>query len=151
VVYEPGELKAVARNGGRLVATDVVKTAGAPAAIAAMADRRTIDAGDRDLSYIKVSILDKDGNVCPDADPELQFAVSGDAATLAAVDDGDPTNHESFQGTQHKAFHGLALAILKSHLDATGAVTLKISAAGLEPATVTIHVTRPAGPRVGVM
>jgi hypothetical protein len=46
----------------------------------------------------------------------------------------------AFQGTQHKAFHGLALAILRSHGDATGDVTLKITGDGLEPATVTVHV-----------
>lgn len=106
----------------------------------AVADRTELESGDRDLSFIKVSILDKDGNVCPNAEPELQFALSGDAATIAGLDNGDPTNHEFFQGTQHKAFHGLALAILKSHEDATGAVTLKISGEGLEPATVSIQV-----------
>lgn len=140
VTYAPGELKAVATKGGRVVATDIEKTAGAAARIVAVADRTRIAAGERDLSFIKVSILDKDGNLCPDADPELQFELTGQAATIAGLDDGDPTNHESFQGTQHKAFHGLALAILKSHADDTGGVTLKISSQGLESATVKINV-----------
>ena len=140
VTYAPGELKAVASKGGQVVATDIVRTAGAPARIVAVADRSTIEAGDRDLSYIKASIVDSAGTVCPDAADELTFTVSGDAATLAALDNGDATNHEAFQGTQHKAFHGLALAILKSHGDATGDVTLKITGDGLEPATVTVHV-----------
>jgi beta-galactosidase len=140
VPYEPGELKAVAMNRGREVAMDIVRTVGAPAKIMAVADRTGIESGDRDLSFITISILDKDGNVCPDAAPELQFALDGDAATIAGLDDGDPTNHEFFQGTQHKAFHGHALAILKSREDATGTVTLKISGEGLDPATVTIQV-----------
>jgi beta-galactosidase len=143
VPYEAGELKAVGTKNGQVIATDIVKTTGAPASIAAVADRSVIASGERDLSFIKVSILDKDGNVCPDAGPELQFAVDGDAATIAGLDNGDPTNHEFFQGTQHKAFHGLALAILKSHEDATGKVTLKITGEGLEPATVTIRVAAP--------
>jgi len=140
VTYAPGELKAVATKDGQVVATDIVRTTGAPARILAEADRSTIESGDRDLSYIKASIVDKDGNVCPDAANELTFQVSGDAATLAGVDNGDATNHEAFQGTQHKAFHGLALAILKSHGDATGDVRLTITGDGLEPATVTVHV-----------
>ena len=140
VPYAPGELKAVATRDGRVVATDIVKTADAPAKIVAVADRRYIASGDHDLSYIKVTILDKNGTLCPNADPELQFTLSGGAATIAGLDNGDPTNHEFFQGTQHKAFHGLALAILKSHEDATGDVTLKITAPGLEPATVTVTV-----------
>jgi len=142
VPYAPGELKAVATKDGKVVATDIVKTAGAPARIVAAADRDTIESGDRDLSYITVSILDKDGNICPDAAPELQFAVTGDAASIIGLDNGDPTNHEFFQGAQHKAFHGLALTILKSHGDATGDATLKITGDGLEPATVTVHVTQ---------
>jgi beta-galactosidase len=140
VPYAPGELKAVATKNGQVVATDIERTAGAPAKIVAVADRAEIESGDRDLSFIKISILDKDGNVCPNAEPELQFALTGGAATVAALDNGDPTNHEFFQGTQHKAFHGLALAILKSHGDATGPVALKISGVGLDPATVNIQV-----------
>jgi hypothetical protein len=85
-----------------------------------------------------------------DAANELSFAVSGDAATLVALDNGDATNHEAFQGTAHKAFHGLALAILKSHGGATGDVTLKITGDGLEPATMTVHVT-PGGKTWRVM
>jgi beta-galactosidase len=140
VPYQAGELKAVATKNGQVVATDIEKTASAPASIAASADRAEIDSGGRDLSFITATILDKDGNVCPDSGPELQFTLTGDAATIAALDNGDPTNHEFFQGTEHKAFHGLALAVLKSHENATGPVTLKISGEGLEPATVTIQV-----------
>jgi beta-galactosidase len=147
VPYAPGQLKAVATKDGRIVATDIVKTTGAPARIVAVADRSNIAADDRDLSFIKVSIVDKDGNVCPNADPELQFTVTGDAATIAGLDNGDPTNHEFFQGTQHKAFHGLALAILKSHEDATGGVSLKITGENLTPATVNIKVI-PAKTRI---
>jgi beta-galactosidase len=144
VPYEPGELKAVATNNGNIVASDIERTAGQPVKIDAVADRGKILSGDHDLSFIKISILDKQGNICPNASPELQFSLTGNAATIAGLDNGDPTNHEFFQGTRHKAFHGLALAILKSHEDATGTVTLTISAPGLEPATVDVDVA-PAG------
>lgn len=141
VPYAPGELKAVATKDGKVVATDIERTAGAPAKVEAEADRSNLEGGGLDLSYIKVSVLDKDGTVCPDAEPELHFDVSGNAASIAGLDNGDPTNHESFQGTQHKAFHGLALAVLKSSADAAGDVILTVSGDGLEPAMVTIHVT----------
>jgi beta-galactosidase len=139
VPYAPGEIKAVASKNGHVVATDIERTAGAPARIVAVADRSAIEAGGRDLSFIKVSIVDKNGIVVPDAAPELSFAVSGDAATVAGLDNGDPTNHEFFQGTQHKAFHGLALAILKSAKSA-GCATLTISGDNLAPATVALKV-----------
>jgi beta-galactosidase len=140
VPYAPGELKAVASKDGKVVATDVVHTAGAPARLALEADRTQIAGNGQDLSFIKVSILDQDGNVCPNAADEIHFQLAGDAAALAGVDDGDAINHESFQGTQHSAYHGLALAVIKSHFDQAGAVTLSASAAGLAPASVEIKV-----------
>ena len=145
VPYEPGELKAVATKGGQVVATDVVRTAGPPAKITLTPDRTQITANGQDLSFIKVTLLDKDGNVCPNADNEIEFTVNGSAADLAGVDNGDPTNHESFQGPKHKAFHGLGLAVLRSHVDTTGAVTLTASAPGLSSVKTTVNVVAPYG------
>jgi beta-galactosidase len=143
VPYSPGVLKAVAKKDGRVVATDELHTAGAPASISLTPDRTDLQANGQDLAFIKLTLLDKDGNVCPNADNEIEFSVTGTAADLAGVDDGDATNHESFQGTKHKAFHGLALAVLKTHYDTLGAVTLTASAAGLPPATTTLNVAAP--------
>ena len=143
VPYAPGVLKAVAKKNGQVIATDEIRTAGAPAQITLTPDRDKIVANGQDLSYIKVTILDKDGNVCPDADNEIKFSLDGKAGILAGLDNGDATNHESFQGTQHKAFHGLALAVLKSNYDATGALTLTATADGLTSATTTVTVAAP--------
>jgi beta-galactosidase len=143
VPYAPGIIKAVATKNGQVVATDELTTAGDPAKILLEADRTQIEGTGQDLSFIKATIVDKDGHVCPNADNEIKFSVDGTAASLAGVDNGDATNHESFQGMQHKAFHGLALAVLKTHPDATGAVTLTASADGIAAAQVTIQVTTP--------
>ena len=143
VPYAPGVLKAVAKKNGQVVATDEIHTAGEPASITLTPDRTQLTADGQDLSFIKVTILDKDGNVCPNADNEIEFAVKGTAAGLAGVDNGDATNHEFFQGPQHKAFHGLALAVLKTHYDATGPVTLTASSAGLPSVTATVNVAAP--------
>jgi beta-galactosidase len=143
VPYAPGTLKAVAKKNGQLVATDEIHTAGAPASITLTPDRTQLTANGQDLSFIKATILDKDGNVCPNADNEIQFAVQGPAADLAGVDNGDAINHESFQGPKHKAFHGVALAVLKTHYDTTGSVTLTASADGLPPVTTTVNVAAP--------
>ncbi len=140
VPYAPGELKAVATKHGQVVSTDIVRTAGPPAKLKLTPDRATIATG-QDLSFIKVEVLDKDGNVCPDAANEIQFTLSGNSATLAGLDNGDAINHEPFQGQQHSAYHGLALAVLKSAYGQTGPVTLTATAAGLSPATTTVTVT----------
>ena len=115
VPYAPGELKAVATKDGKIVKTDVVRTAGAPAKLRLSADRTRIAANGQDLSFVKVEVLDRDGNICPNADNEIHFEVNGNALAIAGLDNGDATNHESFQGRDHQAYHGLALAVLKSN------------------------------------
>ena len=143
VPYAAGTLKALATRNGQIVATDVLHTAGDPVRIMLKADRSALVANGQDLSYIEVSIVDVDGNVCPNAEPEIQFSVQGTGGILAGVGDGDATNHESFQGPSHRAYHGLALAILKSAYDATGTLTLTASAAGLSPASTAVTVSAP--------
>jgi beta-galactosidase len=89
------------------------------------------------LSFVTVKVLDKDGHVCPNADNEIKFAIEG-PATLAALENGDPTNHEAFQNTtQRKAFHGLALAIVRGQ-ESGGTAKLTATADGLSPATTSI-------------
>jgi beta-galactosidase len=140
VPYAPGELKAVASNGGQVVATDIEKTAGAPAKLQLTVDRDHLTISGQDLAFITVRVLDKDGTVCPNADNEITYTLDGAAATIAGLDNGDATNHESFQGKQHKVYHGLGLAVLKSIRGATGPAILTATAEGLAPATATITV-----------
>ena len=136
VPYAPGELKAVATRDGKVVKTDVIRTAGAPAKLRLSADRGRIAADGQDLSFVKVEVVDQEGNVCPNADNEIHFDVNGNAAAIAGLDNGDATNHESFQGRDHRAYHGLALAVLKSVHNVAGDATLTASGAGLTPASV---------------
>ena len=136
--------RAVAKKNGQTVATDEVQTTGAPAAITLAPDRPSIEASGQDLSFIKVSVVDKEGRVCPQADAEISFTVNGSAAVLAGLDDGDPINHEAFQGTRHRVFHGLGLAVLQSRYDTPGAVTVT----GLRPGPVA-RVDDGAGRRAG--
>jgi beta-galactosidase len=137
VPFEPGTLKAVAKKNGQVVATDEVVTAGPPAKLELTADRSSIAADGDDLSFVTVKVLDKDGHVCPNADNEITFALEG-PATLAALENGDPTNHEPFQNTtQRKAFHGLALAIVRGQ-ESGGTAKLTATADGLTPAATSI-------------
>src|SRR5688500_10876563 len=67
VPFEPGTLKAVSRNNGKTVMTRTINTAGEPAKIELSADRRTIKADGKDLSYVTIRMTDKNGNLVPDA------------------------------------------------------------------------------------
>ncbi len=137
--YEPGTLKAVSRKNGKVVLTREIKTAGAPAKIVLEADRSSIKADGKDLSFVTVKILDKDGNVVPYADNLVDFKLKG-PAFIAGVDNGSETSHEPFKASYRSAFHGLALAILQTE-DKPGTITLTATSKGLQPATVVIKST----------
>ena len=77
LTYTPGTLKAVGRTGGKEILTQEVKTAGAPARIMLEADRSSITADGKDLSFITAKIIDENGTVVPLADNLIRFSVSG--------------------------------------------------------------------------
>ena len=136
VKFEPGILKAVSRKDGRVVLTKEIHTAGAPAKIELSADRKLIAADGKDLSFITVKILDKDGNVVPDADNLVNFKINGEAF-IASVDNGDPVSHDSFKVNYRKAFHGLALAIVQAK-DKAGVINFTATSNGLQSASVVL-------------
>ena len=140
VKYQPGTLKAVSRKDGKVVLTSEIKTAGKPAKIQLTADRTLIKADGKDLSFITAKILDKDGNVVPDADNLLNFKIDGEAF-IASVDNGDPVTHDPFKANYRKAFHGLALAIVQSNGKA-GKVSFTATAAGLPAATILLETSK---------
>jgi beta-galactosidase len=144
VVYEPGELKAVAYKGGRPWAEETVKTAGAGAQLQLQADRASIRADGSDLSFVTVKIADAEGRLVPRAKNPVTFEVSG-PAEIAATDNGDPTDFTAFASPRRKAFNGLALVIVRSKQGEPGTITLRASAEGLAPAETTIQ-SAPATP-----
>lgn len=137
VNFTPGTVKAVSRKDGHIVATDEIRTAGAPHHIRLTPDRDIIKADGSDLSYILVEILDKDGNLCPWADNLVNFTVSG-AGRNEGVDNGSPISLERFKDDKRKAFYGKAMLIVRS--DGTeGPVTVTATSDGLAPFTTTVN------------
>ena len=135
--FEPGTLKAVSRKNGKVVLTREIHTAGQPAKIELTVDRKNIKADGKDLSFITVKILDKDGNVVPDADNLVDFKVNGEGF-IAGVDNGDPVSHDSFKADYRKAFHGLALAIIQAK-EKAGNITFTATGKGLQSATLVLN------------
>ncbi|MFD5571450.1 glycoside hydrolase family 2 TIM barrel-domain containing protein [Streptomyces cadmiisoli] len=141
VPFEPGELKAVARAGGRVVATDVLRTAGAAHAVRLTADRRSAPADGRSLVFVTAEIVDARGVVVPDAEHLIDFDVTG--GRLAGLDNGRQESAESYQARNRTAFHGKALAIVRAGSEpATLEVTARVR--GLRNGTVRVRTT-PAG------
>ncbi len=142
VAYIPGVLKAVARNGGTVVATHELRTAGEPARIVMAADRTEIANDFDDVSHVTVTIMDKNDVPCPNFNGELSFQVSG-PGKLVALSTGDRASHQPFTDTERTAFEGGCLALIRAVGD-SGAITLTASSPGLNPATVTLRATAPS-------
>ncbi|MFI3320414.1 MAG: glycoside hydrolase family 2 TIM barrel-domain containing protein [Rikenellaceae bacterium] len=140
VPYKAGELKVVAYTDGKVMAEQVIRTAGKPAKITLSCDRSEISADGKDLSYVTVRIEDKDGNFCPLADNRVSFSIEGEGVILA-TDNGDAASIEPFQQNHRKAFHGLALAIVRSN-DKASDITIKATSKGLKAAQTTIKATK---------
>ncbi|MFL9484031.1 beta-galactosidase GalB [Chitinophagaceae bacterium LWZ2-11] len=137
VKYEPGTIKAISRNNGKVVLTKEINTAGKAEKIELIADRKQIKATGEDVSFVTVRILDKAGNVVPNADNDIKFTING-KAYIAGVDNGDPTSMESFKADHRKAFHGLALVVIGAKEDASK-IEVTATGTGLQSGTVTIN------------
>ena len=141
-IYRPGTLKAVGYKGGKRVLTETVATTGAPAQVRLTADRTSIKADDRDVSVIKVEVLDKKGCVVPTACIPITLTLEGGGRILG-VGNGDPAYH----GAQHPAegsqaitlpsFNGLAQVIVQSDNTATP-ITLRCTSENVVGANIDI-------------
>ena len=138
VTFEPGTVKAVSRKDGKVVAEQEIYTAGEPAQVRLTPDRASIHADGRDLSFVTVEILDKDGNLCPNADNEVTFDVQGDGF-IAGVDNGSPISMERFKANHRKAFYGKCLVVIQNN-GKSGNISLTATADGLEKDNVSITV-----------
>jgi beta-galactosidase len=126
VVYQPGEIKVVAYDDqNKAVAETIIKTAGEPYVVRLTADRNKIKAGGKDLSFVTIEILDKDGNLCPRANNLLFFQVEGDGK-LKAVCNGDATDQTSFASNYMRAFNGKIVAVIEAG-ETSGEISLSVS------------------------
>ncbi|MFJ6739555.1 glycoside hydrolase family 2 TIM barrel-domain containing protein [Streptomyces sp. NPDC091279] len=138
VPYRAGELKAVARSGGKVVATDVLRTAGAAHAVRLTADRTSLAADGRALVFVTAEIVDARGVVLPDAEDLLTFEVRG--GSLAGLDNGREESAERYQATTRTAFCGKALAIVRAGSTA-GGLTVTARVQGLRTGRVSVRTT----------
>jgi beta-galactosidase len=134
--YAPGTLKAIGRTNGKEILTQEIKTAGTPSKIILEADRITIAADGKDLSFVTVKVLDAQGTLVPHADNLIHFDISGEG-NIIGVDNGLQTSNESFKAKERKAFNGLCLVVIQSN-EKTGKITLYAKSDGIKDATINI-------------
>ena len=148
VNFEPGEVKVVARKNGKQVAEQTIRTAGAPHHLVL---KKTYQGNlafgvSEPTTFVEVNVVDKDGNLCPNASNQIFFSVEGKEAEMATskgldnkaeikilgTDNGCQTSQERFTDPHRKAFFGKCVVVLK------GKGTLKAEAVDLKDATLSL-------------
>jgi len=136
VPFAPGKLEARGITDGKVVATEVVETTGAPAAITLRTDLPRLRANGQDIAVAEVALVDAAGRVVPTASDEVTFTIKG-PGEIAGVGNGDPASHEPDVARQRTAFNGRCACLVRAGY-ATGVVTLIASSPNLKPATLEI-------------
>jgi beta-galactosidase len=143
VPFAPGTLQAIARDGGNVVATDELHTAGAPAKIVVSSDHLSLAPTWDDVSFVTVKVTDAAGVAIPLADNLISLAVDGPGKVIA-VENGDVKSHEPFQAMQRHAFHGVCTVVLRATAE-TGTIHLTAKADGLADGSIELQAAaRPA-------
>lgn len=138
-VYQPGEVRVVAYDEqGNPVAEKTVRTAGKPHHIELVTDRSSLQADGKDLAYVTLRIVDKDGNLCPNDGRLVSFKVKGVGKYRASAN-GDPTCLDLFHKPEMHAFGGMLTVIVQSG-EKTGEIELQATAKGIKTGTIRIPV-----------
>jgi len=144
VPFAPGEIKAIARDEkGKTVATDVLKTAGAPAKIVLSANPKKISNDWNGVCEITAQVTDANGILIPNADNVISFKTSSDGI-IAAVDNADNSSHEPFQpaernAAERRAFEGRCVAFAKTHATKSH-IDITATSPGLKPGHLAIQI-----------
>lgn len=137
VKYQPGEVKVIAYKNNEFWAETVMKTTGEATQLHASADRDTIRADGKDLSFITIQVSDKEGLLVPRSNHLIEFSIEG-PGEIVATDNGDQTDMLKFPSHMRKAFNGLALVIVRSDRSKLGDITVKAKSEGLKAAQIII-------------
>lgn len=78
-------------------------------------------------TFVEVNVVDKDGNLCPNAENEIYFSSS---AEILGTDNGNQTSLERFTDPKRKAFFGKCIIVLRGH------GTLRAESIDLQQATL---------------
>ena len=141
VPFAPGTLKAVAKNDGKIVATDELRTAGKAVKIVLSTETGKLSPTWDDVAVVRVTIVDANGIIVPRADDLVSFKISG-PGVIAAVDNDDTISHEPFQAGERHAFQGECVAFVKATAP-SGKITLTASAPGLTAGSLSIKTSEP--------
>jgi beta-galactosidase len=138
VKYEPGTLKVIAYKNSKPWAEQTIKTTGEPVRLTVSANRNVLNDDGNDISFITVTVVDKDGLTVPVANNEITFTIEG-PGKIVATDNGDPASLVPFPSTVRETYFGKLLAIVSAEKGKPGTIKVRASSPGLEMGTIVIN------------
>lgn len=138
IEYETGELKVVAYKEGEIIGEEILITTDESYSLKLTVDRNIIKADAKDLSYIIIEAIDKNGNINPLADNKVNIKING-PGKIAGVGNGNPQSFNPFKSKSVNLFYGKAMLIIGSEFT-KGFIDIELSSAGLRNAKTTIEV-----------
>ena len=134
VEFAPGSLKAVGKNGGKVVAQMELTTAGPAAALklTPILGPNGLQADGEDVALIDVEVVDAKGQRCPTDDARVDFTCDGPGIWRGGYNSGkvDSTNNLYLNSEA-----GINRVAVRSTLKA-GTITVGAKRDGLKPAQV---------------
>jgi beta-galactosidase len=130
VQFAPGEITGISRKNGKHICTQTIRTAGAPDHI-----RLSVDYKGKTTTFITVEVVDKDGNLCPWAENQIEFSTTGGAKILG-TDNGCQTSMERFQAPRRKAFFGKCMVVVSVPSSGPSTPTLHAESIDLKPSSI---------------
>ena len=138
LAYTKGELLAIARDDkGNELCRDVQRSFGDTAEIRLTPDKTSLKANGRDMIFVDISAYDKDGNFVANANDRVTVEVSG-AGRLVGLDNGDPTDYDSYKGVSRRLFSGKLLAMIAAK-NLGGDINVRVTSVGLPDAVLTLN------------
>jgi beta-galactosidase len=140
LTFQKGTLKAIAKNNGKVVAEQELKTAGKPSKIILTADKSFLENNWNDVVYIRATVTDDEGNPVLTADNKITFSIAG-PGVIAAVDNSDLSSAEPYSAKERWAYKGTCIAIIKANAD-TGTIHINASAENLKEGAASIDIRK---------
>lgn len=138
--YRPGRLEAVCYRNGEEDGRDELVTSDETVEICVETDRTVLLADGADLSYIMISLKDKEGNLNLQAKKEVTVSVEG-AGTLQGFGSANPETENTYDNTIWETYEGYLLAVVRAG-EESGEIKVSFTAEGCKEQEVILKVQK---------
>lgn len=139
VPYKPGKVQAVGYKSNKKATDHTLRTAESASEIKIAASKTSLKANNEDVVTLDISIVDKNGNLVPDANHEIKVEVSG-PATLIGLDNGNQWDISVYNSKNRKTFEGRLLVTLQATNNA-GPIKVELSSFSLKSGICLLQAT----------